>query len=127
MPMSISHKDAIAIEPPKKVCRPVPRAGIGGLGADKPSHPSQVIKAVYDYAAPTDPDVYLSFSAGDFLHVVGREHDEDWYEACNPLRNERGLVPVTYFETVGKTAQGSGDSSKSISSTTHDSGFGEGA
>jgi len=71
--------------------------------------------------------MYLSFSAGDFLHVVGREKDHDWYEACNPLRNERGLVPVKYFEEVGKTVRDSGDSSRSITSTTHDSGYAEGS
>lgn len=71
--------------------------------------------------------MYLSFSAGDFLHVVSRENDSDWYEACNPLRNERGLVPVKYFENVGKTVRDSGDSSKSMTSTTHDSGYAEGA
>ncbi|KAK4629396.1 hypothetical protein CLAFUR4_08587 [Fulvia fulva] len=102
--VSIPQKDAIAIEPPKKV-----------------------IKAIYDYVAPADSDMYLSFSAGDFLHVVARESDPDWYEACNPLRNERGLVPVKYFENVGKTVRDSGDSSKSITSTTHDSGYAEGS
>jgi bud emergence protein 1 len=50
---------------------------------------SQVIKALYDYkTTPADANSYngyLSFSQGDFLHVVGRENDTDWYEACNPL------------------------------------------
>jgi len=101
--ISIPHKDAIAIEPPKKV-----------------------IKALYDYNAPADSNMYLSFSAGDFLHVVSRENDQDWYEACNPLRNERGLVPVKYFEGVGKTVRDSGDSTQSVTSTTHDSGYAEG-
>lgn len=86
-----------------------------------------MIKAIYDYNAPPESDMYLSFSAGDFLHVVGRENDPDWYEACNPLRNERGLVPVKYFDSVGKTVRDSGDSSQSITSTTHDSGYAEGA
>ncbi|KAK3704687.1 bud emergence protein 1 [Vermiconidia calcicola] len=99
--ISIPQKDAIAIEPPKKV-----------------------IKALYDYSAPAEPPIYLSFSAGDFLHVVSREDDTEWYEACNPLRNERGLVPVTYFDTVGKTIRDSGDSISSISKT-HDSGYAE--
>ncbi|KAI5366322.1 Putative PB1 domain, SH3 domain, SH3-like domain superfamily, PX domain superfamily protein [Septoria linicola] len=102
--VSIPQKDAIAIEPPKKV-----------------------IKAIYDYNAPPDTHMYMSFSAGDFLHVVSRENDPDWYEACNPLRNERGLVPVKYFEQVGKTVRDSGDSSQSVTSTTHDSGYAEGS
>ncbi|EGP88082.1 unnamed protein product [Zymoseptoria tritici ST99CH_1A5] len=104
VPISVQNKDAIAIEPPKKV-----------------------IKAIYDYNAPADSDMYLSFSAGDFLHVLSRENDADWYEACNPLRNARGLVPVKYFEIVGKTVRDSGDSAQSISSTTHDSGYAEGS
>ncbi|KAH7064123.1 hypothetical protein BKA63DRAFT_179123 [Paraphoma chrysanthemicola] len=87
--ISIPPKDAIAIVPPKKV-----------------------IKAIYDYK-PSDPNPnagYLSFSQGDFLHVVGRENDTDWYEACNPLHGTRGLVPVSYFEDVGKTVRDSGSS-----------------
>lgn len=100
-------------------------------------HLEQVIKALYDYSAP-DPDPnsgYLSFSQGDFLHVVGREHDTDWYEACNPLVGTRGLVPVTYFEPVGKTVRDSGSSTKSTtpnqptapaaSIAPHDSGYAE--
>ena len=104
MSISIPQKDAIAIEPPKKV-----------------------IKALYDYNAPAgEPAHYLSFSAGDFLHVVSRENDTDWYEACNPLHNSRGLVPVSYFDTVGKTVRDSAESVKSASAT-HDSGYAEGA
>ncbi|ORY03684.1 hypothetical protein BCR34DRAFT_634876 [Clohesyomyces aquaticus] len=106
--ISIPPKDAIAIVPPKKV-----------------------IKALYDYQAP-DPNPtsgYLSFSQGDFLHVVGRENDADWYEACNPLHGTRGLVPVTYFEPVGKTARESGGSTASMTpnqpSAPHDSGYAE--
>lgn len=85
-----------------------------------------MIKALYDYNAPAESDIYLSFSAGDFLHVVSRENDPDWYEACNPLANTRGLVPVKYFDDVGKTVRDSGDSSNSMSAT-HDSGYAEGA
>ncbi|KAH7121167.1 hypothetical protein B0J11DRAFT_581914 [Dendryphion nanum] len=108
--ISIPPKDAIAIVPPKKV-----------------------IKALYDYAAPdSDPNSgYLSFSQGDFLHVVGRENDTDWYEACNPLHGTRGLVPVLYFEPVAKTVRDSASSTKSITpgqpsaTATHDSGYAE--
>ncbi|GAM88235.1 hypothetical protein ANO11243_062660 [Dothideomycetidae sp. 11243] len=97
--INIPQKDAIAIVPPKRV-----------------------IKALYDYNAPTDPPHYLSFSQGDFLHVVARENDEDWYEACNPLQQTRGLVPVKYFETVGKTTR---DSRGSEQGAPHDSGYAE--
>ncbi|OAL03392.1 hypothetical protein IQ06DRAFT_107079 [Phaeosphaeriaceae sp. SRC1lsM3a] len=111
--ISIPPKDAIAIVPPKKV-----------------------IKALYDYKAPdSNPEAgYLSFSQGDFLHVVGRENDTDWYEACNPLHGTRGLVPVSYFEGVGKTVRDSGGSAprsatpqqaQQQSQQPHDSGYQE--
>ncbi|KAK0354386.1 bud emergence protein 1 [Friedmanniomyces endolithicus] len=103
MQISVPQKDAMAIEPPKKV-----------------------IKALYDYTAPAEPPIYLSFSAGDFLHVLSRENETDWYEACNPLANSRGLVPVEYFENVGKTVRDSVHSSSSANAT-HDSGYAEGA
>ncbi|EUC27337.1 hypothetical protein COCVIDRAFT_38640 [Bipolaris victoriae FI3] len=105
--ISIPPKDAIAIVPPKKV-----------------------IKALYDYT-PTDTSpnsVYLAFSQGDFLHVVGREDDSDWYEACNPLHGTRGLVPVSYFEGVGKTVRDSAGAPPVPRATTqqpHDSGYQE--
>lgn len=75
--ISIPQKDAIAIVPPKKV-----------------------IKALYDYTPDSDDQSYLAFSQGDFLHVVGREDDTDWYEACNPIVRTRGLVPVNYFDLI---------------------------
>ncbi|KAB8349861.1 hypothetical protein FH972_023874 [Carpinus fangiana] len=92
---------------------------------------SSVIKALYDYQAPHDQrHDYLSFSTGDFLHVVARENDPDWYEACNPLHNTRGLVPANHFEEVGK--QHTRASTNSFAAqpqqafvTPHDSGFSE--
>jgi bud emergence protein 1 len=90
-----------------------------------PAHP-QVIKALYDYTHSTTDPGYLSFSQGDFLHVVGRENDSDWYEACNPLHGTRGLVPVQYFEPVGKTVRDSAGSHQSTpSNAPHDSGYQE--
>lgn len=60
---------------------------------------------------------------------MARENDTDWYEACNPLQGTRGLVPVSYFEPVGKTVRDSGSSTKSIPSSQpsagHDSGYAE--
>ncbi|KAL6703858.1 bud emergence protein 1 [Coniothyrium glycines] len=104
--VSIPAKDAIAIVPPKKV-----------------------IKALYDYKAadPSPNSGFLSFSQGDFLHVVGRENDSDWYEACNPLHGTRGLVPVSYFEGVGKTVRDSAGSAPrpSTPQQPHDSGYQE--
>jgi bud emergence protein 1 len=90
----------------------------------------QVIKALYDYT-PTDTSpnsVYLAFSQGDFLHVVGREDDSDWYEACNPLHGTRGLVPVSYFEGVGKTVRDSAGPPpvpRAATQQPHDSGYQE--
>lgn len=84
---------------------------------------------MYDHHALEDsPNVtYLSFSAGDFLHVVGRENDTDWYEACNPLIGSRGLVPVAYFDTVGKQAVRDTDSlpTPALQPAAHDSGYAE--
>ncbi|KAF2094235.1 hypothetical protein NA57DRAFT_46730 [Rhizodiscina lignyota] len=95
--ISIPQKDAIAIVPPKKVRDPSPNSG------------------------------YLAFTQGDFLHVVGRENDEDWYEACNPLQGTRGLVPVKYFSIVNKNmrdSQGSAGSGPRMSGGGgHDSGY----
>jgi len=117
--ISIPQKDAIAIVPPKRVS-----ALRTQTVRDSFVKSIQVIKALYDYQAP-DPN-YLSFTQGDFLHVVGRENDPDWYEACNPLQGARGLVPVKYFEVVGKQARNSSGSTKSDpyeNSVAHDSGY----
>ncbi|KAH3667884.1 hypothetical protein WICMUC_005162 [Wickerhamomyces mucosus] len=63
--------------------------------------PKKVIKALYDYK-PQGPGE-LEFQKGDFFHVIGNENDSEWYEACNPSKNTRGMVPVPYFEVFGKT------------------------
>lgn len=85
----------------------------------------QVIRALYDYEAHSTQE--LSFSKGDFFHVIGRENDEDWYEACNPaLPDARGLVPVKYFQALGKTERNSGQSEKlpqTVRLPDHDSGY----
>ncbi|KAK4224342.1 protein scd2/ral3 [Podospora fimiseda] len=105
--ISIAPKSAVAIVPPKKV-----------------------IRALYDYEAQTAQE--LSFSRGDFFHVIGRENDTDWYEACNPaLPDARGLVPVTFFQALGRTERDSGqsqpDSARSAKHPDHDSGYGDAA
>jgi bud emergence protein 1 len=74
----ISPKSSMTIEPPKKV-----------------------IRAIRDYS-PRSPRE-LAFLKGDFFHVVAGENNRDYYEACNPATNQRGLVPVSFFETIGKT------------------------
>jgi len=58
--------------------------------------------------------------------VIGRENDTDWYEACNPaVPDARGLVPVNFFQTLGKTTRDSGNSQPSPSTRQgdHDSGY----
>ncbi|KAK4126452.1 hypothetical protein N657DRAFT_710214 [Parathielavia appendiculata] len=104
--ISIPQKSAVAIVPPKKV-----------------------IRALYDYTAQNSQE--LSFSRGDFFHVIGRENDPDWYEACNPaLPDARGLVPVSFFQALGRNERDSGqsqpDSARSAPNLDHDSGYGEG-
>lgn len=85
----------------------------------------QVIRALYDYEAQSSQE--LSFQKGDFFHVIGRENDTDWYEACNPaLPDARGLVPVAFFQALGKTERDSGQSEKSpqaVRAPDHDSGY----
>jgi len=89
---------------------------------------SQVIRALYDYEAQSAQE--LSFSRGDFFHVIGREEDTDWYEACNPaLPDARGLVPVSFFQALGRTERDSGQSDSgprlAAKKEDHDSGFSE--
>ncbi|KAH7319866.1 hypothetical protein B0I35DRAFT_478171 [Stachybotrys elegans] len=90
-----------------------------------------VIRALYDYEARSAQE--LSFSRGDFFHVIGREHDADWYEACNPaLPDARGLVPVAFFQALGRTERDSGQSDPGRPPTAtktpdHDSGYSESA
>lgn len=62
--------------------------------------PKKVIRALYDYSAQSKLE--LRFRKGDFFWVIGMEDDTDWYEACNPSTGARGLVPVPYFEILGK-------------------------
>ena len=92
----------------------------------------KVIKALFDYQPDPDNKQELAFSKGDFFHVISREDDPDWYEACNPLiPTARGLVPVSYFEIIGKTERQSGGSAASGASNIihqqypHDSGYSE--
>lgn len=74
----------------------------------------QVIKAKFDYTPHPDHSQELPFAKGDFFHVISREEDPNWYEACNPLiPTARGLVPVPYFEVVGKQDRQSAGSTQS--------------
>ncbi|KAF9898711.1 bud emergence protein 1 [Lobosporangium transversale] len=84
----------------------------GGLSPNRApaalAPPRKVIKALYDYNSLQSEE--LSFTKGDFFHVVGNEDDEDWYEACNPVTGARGYVPVTYFQILEKSQRNSNHS-----------------
>lgn len=55
--------------------------------------------------------------------MIGREDDSEWYEACNPaLPDARGLVPVAFFQALGRTERESADGGKPKE---HDSGYSE--
>lgn len=88
-----------------------------------------MIKAKFDYDPDPSDRQRLAFHKGDFFHVISREDDPEWYEACNPLiPNARGLVPVTYFEVIGKTERQSAGSAASGAPNAippHDSGYSE--
>ncbi|RPA75944.1 hypothetical protein BJ508DRAFT_338367 [Ascobolus immersus RN42] len=95
--ISITPKSALTILPPKKI-----------------------IKALYDYQPTQEHE--LPFNTGDFFHVIGRENDTEWYEACNPATNVRGLVPVSFFEVLEKKERNSAGSARSIGGD-NDSGY----
>lgn len=111
---SIGSKSAVAIVPPKKVIR-----------ATDDYIPDESLMQTFAKAGVQ----VLSFSKGDFFHVIGREDDPHWYEACNPaLPDARGLVPVTYFQVLGRTERDSADGSRHppmAKNPDHDSGYGE--
>lgn len=77
-------KNAVSIQPPKKV-----------------------IRATRDYRSRAPQE--LSFSKGDFFHVLNDDStNPDWLEATNPLTNARGLVPASYFDILSKGGRGGG-------------------
>ncbi|KAF9582050.1 bud emergence protein 1 [Lunasporangiospora selenospora] len=82
--------------------------------------PRKVIKALYNYSTKQPEE--LSFSIGDFFHVIGNEDDEDWYEASNPITNARGYVPVAYFQVLEKSHRNSNQSLEDAAASTNDSG-----
>ncbi|EGW30790.1 uncharacterized protein SPAPADRAFT_156044 [Spathaspora passalidarum NRRL Y-27907] len=71
--------------------------------------PKKVIKAIFDYKAQSSEE--LSFSKGDFFHVLDDGNDEfhrnakklGWYEATNPMTHAKGMVPIDYFEVFDRS------------------------
>lgn len=63
--------------------------------------PKKIIKALYDYQAKAPHEI--TFKKGDFFHVTGRENDSEWFEACNPASQLKGIVPVSHFQVIDKT------------------------
>jgi len=117
-----STRLSVAGAVPAEYSAPPPTKTTTSDRADRKS-PLQVIKALYDYS-PEPNSQELAFSKGDFFHVISREDDSDWYEACNPLiPDARGLVPVSFFEVIGKNERDSGDSADIHKKDHHDSGF----
>lgn len=56
--------------------------------------------------------------------MIGREDDSEWYEACNPaLPDARGLVPVAFFQALGRTERESAEGPPKPKE--HDSGYSE--
>ena len=68
---------------------------------EKTQPPKKVIRATDNYRSRAPQE--LSFSKGDFFHVIKEVDDaSDWYEANNPLSGARGLVPKHLFEEFTK-------------------------
>lgn len=55
--------------------------------------------------------------------MISNEDDTEWYEACNPATNARGMVPVSYFQALGKNERDSSGSALSDGKRTDDSGY----
>lgn len=62
--------------------------------------PKKVIKALYDYQ-PQGPKE-LKFAQGDFFHVIS-EDSQDWWKVNNPMTNQIGMVPISYFEVFNRS------------------------
>lgn len=66
--------------------------------------PKLVIRAVKDYRSTAPHE--LSFHKGDFFHVINESStNPDWFEACNPVTNARGLVPASHFDVLSKSTR----------------------
>lgn len=65
--------------------------------------PTKVIKALYDYTSQGPSE--LGFHTGDFFHVLDDDETKHngWYEATNPMTNQKGMVPASYFEVFNRS------------------------
>ncbi|PWN47192.1 hypothetical protein IE53DRAFT_262904 [Violaceomyces palustris] len=93
--------------------------------------PKLVIRAIKDYRSTAPQE--LSFHKGDFFHVTSETGgNPDWFEACNPITNARGLVPASFFDVLSKSgraptsAAGPGASSPQLGSGPMGMGMGMG-
>ncbi|KAI9146034.1 Phox homologous domain-containing protein, partial [Paraphysoderma sedebokerense] len=68
--------------------------------------PKCVIKALSDYHSSSP--VELSFKKGDFFHVI-KDDNDTWFEVEDPVKNMKGMVPVKFFEVIGRTHRVSTD------------------
>ena len=53
-------------------------------------------RALYDYEARSDKE--LTFSRGDFLQVITKTPDNNWWDGFH--RKKRGFIPVAYVEVT---------------------------
>ncbi|KAK0519593.1 bud emergence protein 1 [Tilletia horrida] len=82
---------------------PTTYTGVRSATAATKQPPSKVIRATRDYRARQPNE--LSFSKGDFFHVLNDSTHPEWFEAVNPISNARGHVPAAYFDVLTKTAR----------------------
>ncbi|KAI5480747.1 bud emergence protein 1 [Pseudohyphozyma bogoriensis] len=68
-----------------------------------PAPPKRVIKAVAPYKSQSPKE--LSFSEGDFFHVVSDDGGDEWFDAANPMTGARGLVPASHFQVLGRNVR----------------------
>ncbi|KAE8269469.1 hypothetical protein A4X09_0g2865 [Tilletia walkeri] len=82
---------------------PTTYTGVRSATSATKQPPSKVIRATRDYRARQPNE--LSFSKGDFFHVLNDSTHPEWFEAVNPISNARGHVPAAYFDVLTKTAR----------------------
>ncbi|CAD6984675.1 unnamed protein product [Tilletia controversa] len=97
---------------------PTTYTGVRSATSATKQPPSKVIRATRDYRARQPNE--LSFSKGDFFHVLNDSTHPEWFEAVNPITNARGHVPAAYFDVLTKTARPGGPSMSGPGSASSD-------